>query len=335
MDANARSEDDIMQFMGMDGFIWFQGVVEDRKDPHCLGRVRVRIAGLHTDNKVQGIDKGIPTGDLPWAHPIQPITSAAMNGIGQTPLGPVEGTWVVGFFRDGKEMQEPVIFGTLGGIPLEPAGVNGFNDPNMVYPKTDFLAEPDTNRRAYESFEDPVVGAPIDAKSTPQADREDDLAVPVASPGTVINLPWNEPENPHAAVYPFNHVRESESGHMEEWDDTPGEERTMRWHKAGTFEETRADGTTVKKVVMDNYTIIMNDDSAHIMGNCNVTIDGDCNLKVGGNYNVQVAGDWNVEVTGSWNVDVLSNTAISTVGTKNDESGGIHTIKGSIIHLNP
>lgn len=31
-------------------------------------------------------------------HPVQPMTSAAMSGIGTTPLGPVEGTWVVGFF---------------------------------------------------------------------------------------------------------------------------------------------------------------------------------------------------------------------------------------------
>ena len=29
-------------FMGLDGFIWFVGVVEDRNDPDQLGRVRVR-----------------------------------------------------------------------------------------------------------------------------------------------------------------------------------------------------------------------------------------------------------------------------------------------------
>ena len=50
------------QYMGFDGFIWFQGVVEDRLDPRKLGRVRVRILGLHTEEK----DK-IPTSDLPWA----------------------------------------------------------------------------------------------------------------------------------------------------------------------------------------------------------------------------------------------------------------------------
>ena len=38
-------------FMGLDGFIWFVGVVEDRNDPALLGRVRVRCLGFHTDDK--------------------------------------------------------------------------------------------------------------------------------------------------------------------------------------------------------------------------------------------------------------------------------------------
>ena len=37
-------------FMGMDGFLWFAGVVEDREDPEKAGRVRVRCIGLHTDD---------------------------------------------------------------------------------------------------------------------------------------------------------------------------------------------------------------------------------------------------------------------------------------------
>ena len=35
----------MQNFMGMDGFIWFTGVVEDRNDPSQLGRVRVRCVG--------------------------------------------------------------------------------------------------------------------------------------------------------------------------------------------------------------------------------------------------------------------------------------------------
>ena len=79
-------------FMGKDGFIWWQGVVEDRHDPLFLGRCRIRILGWHTKDKSQ-----IPTESLPWAFPVQPITSAAQTGVGISPTGPVEGTWVVGF----------------------------------------------------------------------------------------------------------------------------------------------------------------------------------------------------------------------------------------------
>ena len=75
---------------------WFEGVVEDRNDPLQLGRVKIRCIGYHTENK-----QDLPTDDLPWAVPVQPITSAAMSGVGISPLGPVPGTVVVGFFRDG------------------------------------------------------------------------------------------------------------------------------------------------------------------------------------------------------------------------------------------
>ena len=43
-------------FMGMDGFVWFTGVVEDRDDPDQLGRVRVRILGYHTEDKIHCVE---------------------------------------------------------------------------------------------------------------------------------------------------------------------------------------------------------------------------------------------------------------------------------------
>ena len=97
---------------GNQNFIWWFGVVEDRKDPEKLGRCKVRIIGYHTEDI-----KVLPTKDLPWALPISPITSASTSGIGDTPLGPVEGTWVVGWFLDGEEKQQPVMMGTLTGKP--------------------------------------------------------------------------------------------------------------------------------------------------------------------------------------------------------------------------
>lgn len=113
-------------------FKWWIGCVENRNDPIKAGRCQVRIIGFHTDDKTK-----LPTEDLPWALPIQPITSAAISGVGSAPLGPVEGTWVVGWFIDGLDMQQPAFFGTIGGVapknktfkkPPEKDSINNTND---------------------------------------------------------------------------------------------------------------------------------------------------------------------------------------------------------------
>jgi hypothetical protein len=91
--------------------IFYTGVVESRTDNLFLGRCKVRVVGLHT------ADKGmLPTSDLPWAHPIMPTNSASMNGLGWSPTGIVPGTWVIIIFMD-EYLQQPMILGTIGGIP--------------------------------------------------------------------------------------------------------------------------------------------------------------------------------------------------------------------------
>ena len=112
-------------FIGLDGFIWFIGVVEDRQDPYLIGRVRVRCFGHHTGSKLQ-----LPTEDLPWAQVMLPVTSAGISGIGQSPIGLVEGSHVFGFFRDGEARQEPVVMGSMPGYPKELGNpTQGFYSP--------------------------------------------------------------------------------------------------------------------------------------------------------------------------------------------------------------
>lgn len=88
----------------------YTGCVESRNDPLKLGRCQVRVIGLHTHDK-----QVLPTDQLPWAVPMQSITSAAMSGIGHTPLGLVEGTWVLVVFQD-DDNQYPIMIGSIGGI---------------------------------------------------------------------------------------------------------------------------------------------------------------------------------------------------------------------------
>ena len=321
-------------------FRWWTGVVEDRVDPLKLGRCRVRILGYHTDKK--GIDH-IPTNTLPWATPSQPITSGAMNGIGTTPMGPVEGTWVFGFFRDGKDAQDPVMIGTFGGIPeAGPNPVLGFNDPKGIYPQALYLNEPDTNRLARGSGKLPVgtkSGENSPSLEHKRTSRQKDVPVALAgdmstasggdtiantaNTGLYAAADWFEP-NPRyggvttddvkyldsvkmSSLYPFNHVRQSESGHVEEWDDTPSAERMHRFHKAGTFEEVQPDGTRVAKVVGDEYEIILGLKDVLIQGKCNVTIKGDCRLLYQGDLVQEVYGDYHLNVHGDKRSKILGN----------------------------
>ena len=318
--------------MGKDGFQWFVGVVEDRQDPKTLGRVRVRCLGYHTEDLTK-----LPTSDLPWAHPMNPITSATVSGLGQSPLGAVEGTWVVGFFTDGSDAQQPIIMGTLPGVPAKlptKDAAIGFQDYiNGNYPK---YIETDMNRLAVNAKEEDDNGEisesnPHSTLTQRRATR--DLAVGTAMIDGVVNgvAPfdpdldesnggkWDQPEIPYNATYPRNHVYESESGHLREIDDTIDNERIHERHTSGTGYEIDSKGNKVTTIVNDNYDIISNDDYCHIQGNSRHTIDKGLRIRVnsvgesGNNYNIEVGqgSSVNVEVNGG-------NINMTTLGTGAD-----------------
>ena len=73
-----------------------------------------------------------------------------------------------------------------------------------------------------------------------------------------------------SAEYPYNHVYESESGHITEIDDTPGGERLYRQHKSGTYEEIVADGTKTVKVFGDNYELTAGANNVFVKGNIKI-----------------------------------------------------------------
>ena len=352
--------------MGLDGFVWFVGVVEDRNDPDQLGRVRVRCVGFHTPNLT-----ALPTSDLPWAHVMHPTTDPAMHGMGNSPSFLVEGTWVVGFFRDAEEKQQPTIIGTLPGVPKNSADFSkGFNDPRHKESTQvndqgiKYYAVGGLNPNEYGEYGPYPLGARVDTEDEEQGTfgrysghtvgesdtsrlgrgnkAEDHGAVvrrrklkrtkviTAAKPNLksvsddlkVDDDPptWDEPHprglkkdaNPYiSGKYPYNHVFESESGHLMEIDDTPGGERIHREHKSGSFEEIHPDGTKVVKVIGDNYEIIA--------GSSNVLISGDVNLTIEGTKRELIKGDYIQEIEGSHIQRIHKNQQIK-VGT--GESGG-------------
>ena len=356
-------------YLGKNNFIWFNGVVEDRQDPQKLGRLRVRCVGIHTQDK-----DILPTSDLPWSQLIHPITSSGISGLGHSPGFIVEGTWVFGYFRDGYAMQEPMVIGTLPGKPVELAETSkGFYDPNGVYPK--YKDEVDTNRLATNDSNNPHLGLELRKLTrktgVPTADFD---AVPVEEHiSTAIEASdsdtWNQPEIPYAAVYPFNHVFESESGHVMEIDDTKDNERLFTQHRTGTSQEIDKDGNQVNIIKGDHYNIVSGKRQAVIEGNADLTIggrhkiyinkDGATNnhydIQVGpnasvniqidkgdmnvvlkdGKLNTNVAGDYNMKIGGNMNLDVRGNKTETVSGSKTSNTTGNVIHRGARIDLNP
>lgn len=224
--------------IGQEGFIWFIGVVEDRNDPLKLGRVRVRIYTVHSSSKAL-----MPTDQLPWAVIMVPPTNPSFQQVGLSPNGLTIGATVIGFFMDGKDTNQPVIMGTIHGIP---------NNDQLKH------------------------DAPAPSRDINNIEKDFDSM---------------EPQSAYEAVYPYNKVFRTESGHVVEFDDTPGKERLHIFHKTGTYTEINKDGRRVDKTVDKHYEIIISDEVIHIKGNQEVKIDGNVNVLVDGTYTVESKGN--------------------------------------------
>ena len=128
-----------------------------------------------------------------------------------------------------------------------------------------------------------------------------------------------EPQSAYNAQYPHNNVVETESGHFQEFDDTPGAER-MRWqHKAGTFTEWRPDGTEVHHIIGNGYHISDKDG--------NIIIDGQCNISIGGNAEITINGDAVTTVKGSVKQVVEQDYSLLVKGTYTVNSSGNLNLK--------
>ena len=365
-------------FQGKDGFIWWHGVVEDRKDPLMIGRCRVRILGWHTADKAE-----LPTRNLPWAQAIMPITSASQTNAGEAPVGPVEGTWVMGFYRDGELAQEPVMIGTMHGIPADFAKQNtGFNDSRLdvkdgdrhtiteqggaksgggtislmgwPYPpkKLEFKDgkevtiteytneqrqaltgkslyprqknEPTTSRYArgeadesaktetegiFASKNKNLTKSRILSEFIPTANLTKNVPNMTAAPYAKLidtqlftieaKTELNQPPSPYAAVYPFNHVYESESGHLIEVDDTPTKERLHWYHRSGTFTEFHPKGIRTDNTTGHRYNMVTGNQESIIGGTeKKVVSNGDSFTKVGASKHTVVGQDYVVTTDG-------------------------------------
>lgn len=221
----------------------YLGVVEDNVDPNKAGRVRVRIAGLHSENKINSEDDGIPTNGLPWAIPAVPIAEGGASGNGIFSV-PVQGSWIVLFFIGGDH-NNPVYFASIAGFPKTKRSSNdGFSDPSGKYPL--ILNEPDWAPNARNS-------------------------------GTIIKHTTTtgpEPTSSYATQYPYNTVWNTrDNGPMFEMDATPDAERLHLYHKASdSYMLIHPNGDFVTKSTSNSY--IVADGNLSLYSTRRVDIDG-------------------------------------------------------------
>ena len=110
---------------------------------------------------------------------------------------------------------------------------------------------------------------------------------------------YDQPKSPYNAIYPFNQVWQTESGHVLEFDDTPHAERIHEFHRSGTFREIYPDGMLVQQTMNDKYDFTEAHSFEYVKGSKNSTYRRGYSLMInsarmaGENYEVKVCGSSN------------------------------------------
>jgi hypothetical protein len=274
----------------------YLGICEDNStDPLKMGRIKVRVFGIHTEIRKGNEDfKGIKTEDLPWALPVNNF--ASIDGISNFSV-PENGSTVLVTFLD-VDKQNPIYFGSIPRTAnVLPDFNEGFSDPDKVHPSGEYIKESPLSRLARnEKIDQTIVQT-----------KKDNVKAGI----TTNKTSFNEPVTTYDAVYPDNQVIETASGHVIELDDTEGAERVHIYHKSGTFIEMFPDGKLVQRVegsstsitISDNNILVEGNQNIRVKGNEEVQIDGVQEIKVGGNVNLDCGGHVNIKAASGVDID--------------------------------
>lgn len=335
----------------------YRGVIENNNDPESLGRCKIRVWGLHTEDITPDELEGIPTENLPWAEPCLGLIEGSVSGAGCFSI-PLQGSHVFLFFEGGN-WESPRFFATVPGQPVDaPDPTVGFNDPAGEYPRSDRLNEPDWHRLArtetttqwdkrptypdeYDPNYDPETGTVLDHKW-----KNLDYEVPMAD-----GEHWDEPEPAHSAEYPKNIVMTTHRGIIVEVDNTTASERIHIYHPSNTYIEIDAVGNVVFRNDGSRFEITRNTRNKHILVDDNETIDADKTSKVGNDETILIGHDREKQVNNN-DRETIGKDRVTTVGQNDTKSVGTDwnvsvggnitieaegnvTIKGARIDLNP
>jgi len=319
---------------GLDGFVWWTGIVEGRQDPEKLSRVQVRMYVWHTDDKSL-----IPTDKLLWAHPVFPT-----NNTNET-YCPKEGDAVFGFYIDGKDAQQPYIFGRFPDKPAKSySAQKGFSDPG-----TDMTSRPvEVSSRSMIDGEGLTYGDaspkrypdPLDEQTTSRFARNqniDKTPLPFVKQNVIKDIDiayggtWSEVDPDYGTVYPFNDSKQSESGHYFDIDDTRKKERINIMHRTGTMCEFRHTGSVHRKDLKHAYQIVHGSKLSNIRGNLWTTVERYTRFRSKGHVFVEVNADVDMKVAKNMHL-VIGDGA--TTGTLTIDVNDVQINAKSAVYLN-
>jgi predicted chitinase len=271
--------------------------------------VSALVAALYIKDRVKGVN--------PNAHPDYFLSAKKAVGINSPDISAIKQNYYEYFYgKPGTGGEEKDAAAPASEPPKDDdfttpkpsqqsvesgASTLGFRDPNNKYPLKSYLGEADTNRLARGVIEGTVVN------------KKDSTRV-IAVPKALEEGKWDQPKTAFGAQYPFNKVFESESGHIQEWDDTPGQERIHTYHRAGTYTEVDPNGTQVNYIVGDNFILMERNGCVHVSGECNITVDGNTNIYARSDANIQVEQNATIEVGNNLEIGVATDTTLAVGG---------------------
>jgi len=250
----------------------FRCVVEDNKDPLFLGRVRLRVMGIHSPYK-----KNIPSDELPWSDVLQsPGMSNIIGGNINIPVG----TWGYCIALN-ESFTEFLMIGSIKGkIPEAP--------------EVDDTGEQIGFRGEDENYPFPVIpNEPSNPLERPDGDHTKTQYVPI----TVDS--FTEPENTADNVdYPHNFVYEDHNGNIIEIDGSKDNPRIRIQHATGTRIDINTKGDVSIQASATGNVWLETPGIYAIDADGNIIIEGD--LKIVGNMEVTgiISGRNNVTADG-------------------------------------
>jgi len=136
-----------------------------------------------------------------------------------------------------------------------------------------------------------------------------------------------QPVSGYQPVYPYNNVMETESGHVKEYDDTPGHERIMERHTSGTQYEIIANGSKNETIVRDNYRLVVGHDTLEVYGDVQIIVSGHADIAVGGNLTTSVTGNIAADAFGDITLKTNDTTKKITLDGNVDITENLNVIK--------